>query len=319
LILFSVGSGLCAEATSSTTIILGRIVQAVGASASVVLARAIVRDVYSGNQAASMMSVLMTIMACVPLIGPSVGGLILKFGNWQDIFWLLTAIGFLLILALKILPETLPIHSRKTSSIIGALKVYRYLLKDPTVIGYASIGAFFYSAMFAYVSGSPAAYIGYYKVTPHTYGLLFGVAIIGIMLMTQVNAVLVKEYGPHKLLHIGSVGAAITGTLLAINVYHEFNGIVGLISLLVLFTSFAGFIIANSITCAMENHPEDAGSVSALVGAMQYGFGVIGSALVGIFTDGTPVAMCLVICLFGLCTLISACWTRDSHLKGQPS
>ncbi|MBZ8143980.1 Bcr/CflA family drug resistance efflux transporter, partial [Rubrivivax gelatinosus] len=100
LLLFIVGSAGCALADSAPALVAWRVLQAAGACASVVLARAMVRDLYSGAPAARMMSTLMTVMAIAPLIGPSAGGWILAFGSWRAIFWTLVGIGVLTLAAL---------------------------------------------------------------------------------------------------------------------------------------------------------------------------------------------------------------------------
>lgn len=112
LMLFILGSGGCAMAQSPASMIGWRAVQAVGACASVVLARAMVRDLYTGHRAAQMMSTLMTVMAVAPLIGPSVGGIILHVASWRAIFWTLVGVGFATLAALAALPETMPASRR---------------------------------------------------------------------------------------------------------------------------------------------------------------------------------------------------------------
>ena len=93
LLLFVIGSAGCALAGSAWAMIGWRVVQAVGACAGVVLARAMVRDLYEGDRAARMLSTLMTVMAVAPLLGPIVGGQILALAGWRAIFWTLVGIG----------------------------------------------------------------------------------------------------------------------------------------------------------------------------------------------------------------------------------
>src|SRR5579859_6100324 len=107
LVLFVIGSAGCALAGSAPSIIGWRVVQALGACASVVLARAMVRDLYAGARAAQMMSTLMTVMAIAPLLGPLVGGQILAVSGWRAIFWVLVAVGTMTLGALFTIPETL--------------------------------------------------------------------------------------------------------------------------------------------------------------------------------------------------------------------
>ncbi len=306
LALFVIGSAGCALSTSAPEIIGWRLVQAVGACAGVVLARAMVRDLYVGSRSAQMLSTLMTVMAIAPLIGPILGGQIMAIAGWRAIFWTLVGVGLLTLAALLILPETLPPNRRNAEPLIDAFARYGTLLRNRRLLGYAGLGGFFYSGIFAYIAGSPFAYITYYHVPPEFYGFLFGAAIIGIMATNLINARLVRQFSNEALLRAGTAATALAGIVLAIDAWTDWGGIAGLVVPLFVFNSAAGFIIANSIAGALAGFPGRAGAVSALVGAIHYGSGIFGSALVGAFSDGTPWPMGWVIAVAGvgifLCT-----------------
>lgn len=306
LVLFIVGSAACAVSTSAPMLVGWRALQAVGACASVVLARAMVRDLYTGHRAAQMMSTLMTVMAIAPLLGPSVGGLILHVASWRAIFWALVGVGLATLAALHVLPETLPPERRNRQPLRRAVAGYADLLGHRRVLGYAGAGGFFYGGIYAYIAGTPAAYITYYHVSPQFYGVLFGAGIVGIMLTNQINSRLVMRLGSDRLMRAGTVGAAIAGILLALDAGTGWGGLTGLVIPLFLFVSATGFIVANSIAGALGSFPERAGSMSALIGAIQYGTGITGSALVGLFADGTPWPMGCVIALMSIGSLLCA-------------
>jgi DHA1 family bicyclomycin/chloramphenicol resistance-like MFS transporter len=288
LLLFIVGSAGCALSASAGAMIGWRVVQAVGACASVVLARAMVRDLYEGERAAQMMSTLMTVMAAAPLLGPIVGGQILALAGWRAIFWVLVGVGLATLVALWTLPETLPRERRQGEPLARAFMRYGELLRRRAVLGYAGAGGFFYGGMFAYVAGTPFAYIGYHQVSPQRYGLLFALGIVGIMAANLVNARMVTQIGSDRLLRLGAIGAALAGAAVALAAWTGWGGLAGLVAPLFAFVAGTGFIVANSIVGALDSAPQRAGAVSALVGAVQYGSGVVGSALVGAFADGTP-------------------------------
>src|SRR5271166_300432 len=121
LVLFVIGSAGCAMAGSVSAIIGWRVVHALGACASVVRARAMVRDLYAGARAAQMMSTLITVMAIAPLVGPLVGGQVLAAAGWRAIFWLLVVVGGATLAALYTVPETLPPDRRRTEPLGRAL------------------------------------------------------------------------------------------------------------------------------------------------------------------------------------------------------
>ncbi|MDB6174143.1 MAG: drug transporter protein [Chthoniobacteraceae bacterium] len=304
LVLFVIGSAGCALAGNIWSMIGWRVVQAVGASAGVVLARAMVRDLFVGNRAAQMLSTLMTVMAIAPLLGPILGGQILALAGWRAIFWTLVAVGLATMAALFTLPETLPAERRNHEPLFRALARYGELLLNRRILGYAGAGGFFYAGMFAYIAGTPFAYITYYHVPPRLYGLLFGIGVVGIMASNFANSRLVTQLGSDRLLLWGTSMAAFGGVLLVVAASTGWGGLMGLMVPLFLFISATGFIVANSITGALAGFSKRAGAVSALVGAIQYGSGIIGSALVGVFADGTPWPMGWVIALAGIGSLL---------------
>jgi DHA1 family bicyclomycin/chloramphenicol resistance-like MFS transporter len=306
LVLFVIGSAGCALSTNAAMLVGWRALQAVGACASVVLARAMVRDLYTGHRAAQMMSTLMTVMAIAPLLGPSLGGLILHVASWRAIFWTLVGVGLATLAALCALPETLPPERRSREPLWRAMAGYAELLRHRRLLGYAGAGGFFYGGIYAYIAGTPFAYITFHHVSPQFYGVLFGVGIVGIMLANQINSRLVIRLGGDRLMLAGALGAAVAGILLALDAWTGWGKLMGLVIPLFLFVSAAGFIVANSIAGALGSFPERAGAVSALVGAIQYGTGITGSALVGIFADGTPWPMGCIIALMGTGSLLCA-------------
>jgi DHA1 family bicyclomycin/chloramphenicol resistance-like MFS transporter len=317
LILFVIGSAGCALAGNVQAIILSRIVQALGASACVVLSRAMVRDLYDGPRAAQMLSTLIAIMAIAPLLGPIIGAQIAAVAGWRAIFWLLVAMGVATLAALLTIPETLPARKRTHAALIGAVMRYGQLLRQRRILGYAGAGGFFYAGIFAYIAGTPFAFIDYHHLPAEQYGLLFGAGILGIMATNIVNARLVSRLGVDRILVGGTWVAALAALTLAATAYGDWGGLSGLFWPAFLFISCSGFIVANSIAGALAGFPAEAGSVSALVGALQYGSGIAGSGLVGAFADGTAWPMGLVIALAGIGSLQCAGLLARTSRKGE--
>ena len=305
LVLFVIGSAGCALATSAQLLIAWRVVQAVGACAGVALSRAMVRDLYQGNRAAQMLSTLITVMAIAPLIGPTVGGQIAALAGWRAIFWVLVGVGLVTLLSLMTIPETLPTASRNQEHLGRAMLRYLTLLKNRRLLGYVGTGAFLYAGMYAYIAGTPFAYISYYHVPAQKYGLLFAVGIVGIMFANMLNARLVLRHGYDRVLLAGCNACAFSALVTVFAAGSDWGGLWGLAVPLFIFASTTGLIVANSITGAMALFPERAGAVSALTGALQYGSGILGSGLVGLFADNTPWPMGWVIGGCGIGCLLS--------------
>jgi DHA1 family bicyclomycin/chloramphenicol resistance-like MFS transporter len=312
---FVIGSAGCALSTTAGSMIAWRILQAVGACAGIVLSRAMVRDLYSGARAAQMMSALILVMAIAPLVGPLVGGQILHFAAWPWIFWLLAVVGVAALFALSTLPETLPPERRSRGGLRRALRTYMWLLRDPKVLSFSAVSAALYFGVFAYVAGTPFAYIGYYGLRPEYFGLVFASGIIGIMLANLFNARQVTRLGIVPILRIGAILAAVGGLGAAVDAWTGFGGIAGLAAPLFLFVAANGLIVANSIAGAMAAYPKRAGTVSALVGALQFGAGMAGSGLLGATADGTPRPLATVVAIAGVGAAICA-WTFVARPRG---
>ncbi|TFZ34321.1 Bcr/CflA family efflux MFS transporter [Pseudomonas syringae] len=312
-ILFIAGSAGCALAADGTALIGCRVVQALGACANVVLARAMVRDLYEGRRAGQMMSTLMTIMAVAPLAGPTVGGQILHLLSWQAIFWTLVVMGLATLASLVMLPETLPPEQRSPTSLHTIMQRYRVLLRTPKFMAYIATGGFFYAGTFAYIAGSPFAYIAYHHVNPQWYGALFGAGIVGLMVTNQLNARFLNRHEIDSLLLVGGVISAVAGGVIAFTTWADWGGLPLLICGCFVFVAATGFVLANAITGALGCLPQFSGTASALAGALQYGAGILGSALVATFADGTPWPMGLVVGICGLGCFLSAACVLATH------
>jgi MFS transporter, DHA1 family, multidrug resistance protein len=306
LVLFVIGSGGCALSDTVWHMMGWRVVQALGASAGPVLARAMVRDLYARDRSAQMLSTLTTIMAIAPLIAPMLGAQILTLWSWQSIFWTVGGFGLLALAGLLTLPETLPTERRNPQPLSRALAGYLELARSPRLIGYALAGGFFYGGIFAYIAGTPFAYIDYYHVPPQAYGLLFSLAIVGIMAANLLNTRLVTWFGSDRVFRFGTGMAALAGLAAALDARFGWGDLIGLVASLLFYTSMSGLIVANSVAGALAAFPHKAGTASALVGAVHYGIGVLGAAMVGWFADGTPWTMGWIIGLGGVGTFVSA-------------
>lgn len=309
---FVIGSAGCALATLPWHIILWRVVQALGASAGVALARAMVRDLYERDRAAKILSSLMTVMAVAPLLGPSLGAAILTVAPWQAIFWLLVGFGLATFVAVLALPESLPAASRTQGAVAGAFRDYAQHLGNRALMTRAGALCFYYLGVFAGIAGAPFAYITHHAVSPQTYALIFGSGIVGLMIANLFNARLVTAMGADRLLRIGCLGAAAFGLAFAAVTATDWQGVAGLVAVNLGFTAMNGLIAANAVAGALASAKRAAGSASAVVGALQYGGGMAGAALVAALADGTPWPMGLVVAIGG-CGSVACAWATGRN------
>lgn len=318
LVLFLIGSMGCALSTTITQMVSWRVIQAVGACAGPVLARAMVRDLYSRERAAQMLSTLILFMAVAPLSGPILGGQIMAWSNWHMIFWFMVLLGVVAIVGLAFLPETLNPESRATTPLSWALKDYVKILKDKRVMGYGLAGACYYAGFYAFIAGTPSAYIDYYHVSPQMYGLLFSVNIIGVMGANFLNSRTVKRIGSDRLFHLGSTIAALAGVMFALDSHSGWGGISGLILPFLVYAAMNGLIVANSVAGALAEATTNAGGISSLIGAMHYGSGIFSAAVLGWWKDGSPWPMGAVLGAVAISgCVISWGLKRHSHLSSM--
>ncbi|WP_084165083.1 Bcr/CflA family multidrug efflux MFS transporter [Skermanella stibiiresistens] len=306
IVIYIAASFGCALTNDADHLVLWRFVQAFGACAAPVLARAMVRDLFPQDQAARMLSLMMLIMGIAPMVAPLIGGQILVLLDWRAIFWGLAAFGLVVLLALFSIPESLPSAQRRRVGIGAMVMGYLRLLGNRSYMAYTLAGAFFTGGMFTYIAATPFVYIEYFGISPQIYGFLFGMNVIGMMAFNIVNRRLVTLIGSDRALLYGSIGCAVFGVALAVLGGTGSFGLLGIVVPLFLYLSMMGLVGANSMAGSMSVIPGMAGAASGLAGTVQFALGALASALVGWLSDGTPAPMALVIGGMGICCALSA-------------
>jgi DHA1 family bicyclomycin/chloramphenicol resistance-like MFS transporter len=302
---FTLTSFLCTIAPSIYMLFLLRFVLGLGGAAGIVIARAIVRDLYEGTELARFFSLLLLVNGLAPILAPVSGGALLRFTSWRGIFVVLTIIGILLFLAAALgLKETLPSEGRQSRGIGSTLKTFRQLLTTRTFVGYALSCGLGYAAMFAYISGSSFVLQGIYGLSPQLFSVAFAVNALGIMLAGQINGRLVGRVSPKRLLAVGLSISATGGVLLLLVAFSRI-GLVGVLPALFLVVASVGIIGPNATSLALAGLPSVAGSASALLGVLQFSLGALVSPLVGAFGVGTALPMAAVIAILGISALIT--------------
>ncbi|MEI7124600.1 multidrug effflux MFS transporter [Pectobacterium versatile] len=309
MVLFIIGSVGCALSTDMSQIVFWRVFQALGACTGPMLARAMIRDLFSRTRAAQMLSTLMIVMAIAPIAGPLLGGQLIKVTSWHAIFWLLAVIGIAMLISLRWLPETLPADRRVKASLPSAFRNYYSLLTNANFMRFTLCLTFYYVAAYAFITGSAFVYITYFGIDPQHYGWLFALNIVGVMGMSVVNRRLVQRYPLEKLLKFAVLIAAAASFILAIGTKLHIGGIILIVVSVFVFFSMNGIIAATSTAAALDAVPNMAGSASALIGSLQYGSGIISSLLLALLSDGTPWTMAWIIALFTAASAVIALTT----------
>ena len=303
-VLASVG---CALAPNIETLIGLRFVQAVGGCAGIVIARAMVRDLFDREASAKVFSLLTLVLGVAPILAPLLGGYVLKFFGWRAIFGILVVFGLAcLIAAAGGLRDTLPESARHnhTSPIRGALRIYGQLLTDRRFNGYAFAGGIAQAGMFAYISGSPFVFIKLYGVPEQTYGWFFGLNAFGLIAASQVNHRLLTGWKSDAILSRILLIVAGFGIWLLTMAFTGWGGLWGLLLPLFGFVASLGFSFPNAIAGAMAHQAHRAGSASALLGTIQFGAATIAGAMVGAFHAHSAVPMAAVMAVCGMMALV---------------
>lgn len=306
--LFAIGAVGCAFAPSIEWLVAARFLQGVGACAAMALPRAIVRDGYTGADAAQLQSLLMLVFSVSPILAPLAGSLIVEFGGWRDIFWVIAGIGVLgLLLVGFTLKETRPKHLRLDSSVGSALRGYGLLLRDWNFIGLSMIGAFGMSSFMAYLANSSFVLIEHYGLNPTLYSVMFSINAVSFIGVSQLTGVLTRRYGLNAIVRTAVTGYVVIMLALVVVFLSGFNQLPVLATLLFVGYGFLGLVIPTTAVLALDGHGEIAGTASALMGTLQLVTAAVVMGVVGSFFDGTAQPMVIGI---AACAAIAFVLTR---------
>ncbi|PWI18748.1 Bcr/CflA family drug resistance efflux transporter [Streptomyces sp. Act143] len=328
LAIYVLATVLCALAPTVETLVAFRLTQGLAGAAGIVIARAVVRDLYDGVAMARFFSTLMLIGGVAPIVAPLIGGQILRVTDWRGVFVVLTVIGALLAgLVWARLPETLPVEARHVGGVGEALRAMRTLLADLPFTGFMLTGGFAFAALFAYISASPFVVQEIYGASPQTFSLLFGVNSVGLVAVGQINGkLLVGRVSLEKVLGVGLLivtAAAAALLLMSLGAFGEV-GLAPVATALFVLMSAMGLTLPNAQSLALLRTKHAAGSASALLGTSSFLIGAVASPLVGIAGEGTAVPMAVVqlsaalvalTCFMGMCRP----WNRRASVEGAES
>ncbi|TYK45836.1 multidrug effflux MFS transporter [Actinomadura decatromicini] len=298
---YAAASLLCAAAPTVETLIALRLVQGFAGAAGIVIARAIVQDLYDGVAAAKFFAALMLVNGLAPILAPVIGGQLLRLMPWPGVFAVLAGIGVALFLgALLGLRETLPPGERETGGLRATARTFRELAADRAFVGYALTLGMAFAALFTYISGSPFVLQDIYGLSPQQFSVVFGVNSLGIVAAGQLSGTLAGRVALRRLLAAGLVVVALGGAGLLVAVLAGL-GLRGVLPALFLVAFGEGLIGPNATALALSGRPPRvAGSASALLGVATFALGGAAAPLAGIAGPDTAVPMALTIAVVAL-------------------
>ncbi|EPU7283057.1 multidrug effflux MFS transporter [Campylobacter upsaliensis] len=294
IFLFMLSSLFCVIIDNIYVFIILRFFEALGGCAGVVIARAIVNDLFELKEAASIFALMMVFSALAPMLSPSFGGFLIEYFSWHSIFATLFGLGILLFLLIFFaLKESAPHLKRQKFSHKETLKSYRFVLKDKPFILYVSCASLVLAAMFAYITGSSFVFINFFGLSERDFGLLFGLNALGFVIFANINAQMVRKIDSEKILFYALIIMLISTLILFVNSLIKPNFWLFELSI---FTSIAllGFIAPNTTTLAMARFKDHSGTASAVLGTSQFALAGVISFIVSAVGANTPVILALI-------------------------
>lgn len=292
--IYAVVSLLCVISPNIWTFIALRFVQGLAGAAGIVIARASVRDLYSGVELTKFFALLMLINGAAPILAPMIGAEILNFTSWRGVFAVLSVSGLLMLIAVFLgLKETLPTDWRQSGGIPNTLRTFRRLTGDKVFMGYAMTQGFMMAAMFAYISGSSFVLQEIYNVTPRTYSFIFGLNGLGIIAASQIAGRLAGRVEARRLLGSGLAIASFGSLLLLLTALLKLD-LAMIVASFFLVVSSIGITSTTTTSLALQDQGKAAGSASALLGMLSFIFGGLAAPLVGLGGEGTAVPLAIV-------------------------
>ncbi|MBN8533441.1 MAG: multidrug effflux MFS transporter [Rhizobiales bacterium] len=306
LLLYGVANLASAFAPNLEVLIGARLLQGIGAAGPMVIARAIVRDLYEGREAGQQLARMGTIMGIVPAIAPVLGAALEVTLGWRANFLgvVLLVIGLTFTVILR-LPETLRTPLAAPFSLKEIVKGYHALIRDPRFTPFAWLSAMTYAGLFAFISGSSFVIQGHFGLGPTAFAIAFGVMVLGYILGTLVAQKVVVRRGSLKAIEIGVWLQAAGGLVMLVCSIVIPQALAGLAVPMAIYAMGVGFTLPQSAAGALMPFPEKAGSVSSLLGILQMGFAALIGVIVGAFVARTPVALTGMTALMGLLSCLA--------------
>lgn len=306
LVLFCLGTLVCALASQIGVLLLGRAIQGLGGAAIAVTVPALVRDLFERDQYARTMSLVMLTTALAPLLAPSIGGLILLHASWHWVFAMLLVLGLVAsLLFFRLIPETLTPADRHPPELGRVLRNYLTLVRHRVGLGYLLTGAFSFGGMMTYIVTSPYVLIELYAVPTAWFGVFFGGNVALAMLVTSLNARLVVQLGAERLLRLGLAIQVLAAGLLLIQACWGTPSLWSLVGATLLYLGMAGVVLGNSMAGFMAHFARMAGTASAFSGASRFGLGALAGTLVSLAHRGDATPMLLGMACCGLAAGLS--------------
>jgi len=310
--LYCAASLACALSTSIEMLIAARFAQALGGSGGIVLARAMVRDLYSGSRAGRELSVIGAVMALAPVLAPVVGGALQTALGWRSVFFTLVAAGLTGAgIVWLLLPETLARRAAEPVSPASIAKSYAIVARNRAYLAYLGLATASYAGLFAWISGASFVLQDLYGLSAFTFGFAFAFGSIGYMSGSTLSARLTHRFGLDGILGLGGLANAVGGLAMVAAVALGLTSAASLVLPVAIYLAGLGMVLPQSIAGAMTPFPERAGAASSLLGFVQQSVAALFGAMVGILLGKSAWPLAAGVAVAGCVTLLLWVLTRS--------
>jgi DHA1 family bicyclomycin/chloramphenicol resistance-like MFS transporter len=304
LSLFVLASLACALSPSIEWLIAARFVQALGGAGAIVLARAVVRDLYSGVRAGRELSLMSAIMGIAPVVAPLLGGVLETVFGWQSSFFALTGWGLFAFGAIwLLLPETLAIRTAEPVSVRGTVRIFGGLLRDRGFAANLGLVTLSFAGVFAWISAASFVLQGIYGLDPMHFGLAFAVTGGGFFTGTILATRLLPRLGIERTMGVGAVALAVSGIAMVLALALRIEHVAGIVVPMAVHTCGLGLLMPQAVGGALNPFPDRAGAASSLIGFIQQTFAASVGAAIGVSLGSSAWPMAATIAVTGVLTL----------------
>jgi DHA1 family bicyclomycin/chloramphenicol resistance-like MFS transporter len=305
LLVYILASLGCIYVTNIDTFILLRFIQAIGSCAATVASVAMVRDLFPVKDIPKVFSLLMLVLGLSPMLAPTIGGYVTEDYGWHIVFLILMCMGIAILIAAQVgLPNSYKPDTSISLKPKPIIHNFMKVLKEPQFYTYAFTGSIAFSGLFTYVAASPIVFMDIYHVNAKIYGWIFAFMSVSFIGSSQLNSVLLKRFSSQQMILAALISQSVISIIFLILSVNNLLGLYETIAMLFLFLACLGISNPNTAGLTMAPFAKNAGTASALMGAIQLGLGALASFAVGVFVKNSVAPMVFIMTVTTLIALV---------------
>lgn len=303
--LYCFASVICAASTSIEMLIAARFLEALGGCGGIVLARAVVRDLFSGARAGRELSLIGSVMALAPVMAPIVGGILQTAFGWRSVFITLVLLGLSIGgVVWLLLPETLAARAKEPVSVGSMFKSYGAVLRSGAYLAYTGLATTSYAGLFAWISVASFVLQNIYGLGPFDFGVVFSLGAVGYMAGATIATRVVVPLGIDGTIGFGCAAMTIGGFAMVASVALGLTSSLSLVIPMAVYLAGLGLVLPQSIAGAMTPFPERAGAASAMLGFLQQAAAALCGVVVGQMLGDSAWPLVIAVALMGSASLL---------------